>query len=125
LELSGLKINYAKYASLVGFINMYKTGNDMVFRIKDMTQTQNSTGVRVDTNQNKVDIIRRINSILGKQLYTTENTKTISQKGFCVILEMMLRQYTDDLVGGKIWFLDPEQAAYNNIVKLTAATGRK
>ena len=117
--LSKFRINTTKYAPIIGFVNMYKTGREMVFRIKDMSQLQNSTGVRVDTNQNKIDIIKRLNAILEHQVYTTENSKTISQRGFCVILEMILRQRTDDQFEGKVSFLDPEQTLYNNITKIT------
>jgi hypothetical protein len=73
----------------------------------------------VDTNQNKIDIIKRLNVILKSPVYTPENSKEISQRGFCVILEMILRQGAEEYFNGKISFLDPERALYNNITKIT------
>jgi hypothetical protein len=88
----------------------------MRFRVKDLTHLQNNTGTRID-NQIKSDIIKRINLILGENAYTDKNVNGINSMGFSIILEILMRQMTEDRVGGKMWFLDPETALVNTIQK--------
>jgi hypothetical protein len=46
-----------------------------------------------------------------------DNTKETMQLGLCVIVEIILRHRTTENAGGKIWFLNPEEAEYNKISK--------
>ncbi len=109
--------NPAQYSSIIGFINMFRTGKEMVFRIKDVTQQQNNTGTRIDS-QIKSDLIKRMNAIVGDtHKYDAANSKTIYQVGFCVLIEMVLRERTITKTQGQVWYLDPEQAMYNKITK--------
>ena len=121
-----------KYSPIIGFINMFKSGKEMVFRTKDFTQKQNNTGTRIDALI-KADVVKRLNEVLEDKTLppeqrekapkaynigrTKDKTADILQMGMCVILEMVLRQRTEDEFGGKVWFLNPEQAMYNNIAK--------
>ena len=88
----------------------------MRFRVKDLTHLQNNTGTRID-NLIKADIVKRINFILGENAYTDRNVNGINSMGFSVILEMLMRQMSEDRSQGKIWFLDPETALVNSIQK--------
>jgi hypothetical protein len=104
------------YANMVGFIN--STSNDkgkVFFRVKDMTQSHNNTGTRMDS-QIRADVIKRLNFIIQEQ-YTDVSAAGINQTGFCVMLELLLRQMTDDKIDGKSWFFDPETTAYLELSK--------
>ena len=114
----------ANFSRIIGFIDMFRTGKEMVFRIKDVTQMQNNTGTRLSgQTPGKGDIIKRLNEILetsdagGATIYTLDNTKETMQLGLCVIVEIILRHHTTEKEGGKIWFLNPEEAEYNKISK--------
>jgi len=108
-------LNPTRYSSILGFINMFRNGKEMVFRIKDVTQQQNNTGTRIDS-QIKSDLIKRINSIVGEsRQYDSENSKTIYQLGFCVLIEILLREQNQK--SDRIGYLDPEQTVYNKIAK--------
>ena len=81
----------------------------------------------------KADVVKRLNEVLEDKTLppeqrekapkaynigrTKDKTADILQMGMCVILEMVLRQRTEDEFEGKVWFLNPEQAMYNNIAK--------
>jgi hypothetical protein len=96
---------------------MFKTGNEMVFRIKDLQQMQNNTGTRLDSLI-KSDILKRLNVIMDEDVkYSDAELKAITQLGFCVIVEILMRQYNNDKKDGKVWYLDPETAMYSEITK--------
>jgi hypothetical protein len=104
------------YANMVGFIN--STSNDkgkVFFRVKDMTQSHNNTGTRMDS-QIRADVIKRLNFIIQEQ-YTDKTAAGMNQTGFCVMLELLLRQMNADKVESKSWFFDPESTAYLSISK--------
>jgi hypothetical protein len=108
--------NPSPYANMVGFIN--SSANDkgkVFFRVKDMTQSHNNTGTRMDS-QIRADVIKRLNFIVQEQ-YTDKTAAGINQTGFCVMLELLLRQMNADKVQGKSWFFDPESTAYLAISK--------
>ena len=106
---------------------MFKTGKEMVFRTKDLTQKQNNTGTRIDALI-KADVVKRLNAVLddgtGQNAYkierTRDKTSDILQMGMCIILEMVLRKRAEDQYGDKVWYLNPEQAIYNGITKYQA-----
>jgi len=112
----GAKFMPNPYAYMVGFIN--SSANDkgkVFFRVKDMTQSHNNTGTRMDS-QIRADVIKRLNFIIQEQ-YTDKTAAGINQTGFCVMLELLLRQMTVDKIEGKSWFFDPETTAYLEISK--------
>jgi len=117
-QLSKFRIDPKRFSKTVGFINVFKTGKEMVFRLKDVQQKQNNTGTRVDSLI-KGDIMRRFNEILGQPMYTDTDpvAKSIFQPGFCAMVEIVLRQWSEEEKDGKVWFLDPEQAMYTGITK--------
>ena len=111
--------------SLVGFVNLFtsKKSNqkEMVFKVKDLNQKRNNTGARID-DAGKEKIVKFLNIILGETKYNDENTENITQLGLCAILEMLMRQKTENSILGMIrmntvYFLTPEQTAITEIVK--------
>ena len=112
------QINSSEYSKNVGFIDMFRNGKEMVFRIKDITRMQNSTGTRLAAHTpTKGDIVKHLNGIVGNSMYNSSNTKEIMQLGLCVIVEMILRHRTLTKMEGKTWFFNPEEAEYNNVAK--------
>ena len=112
--------NSPEYSKIIGFIDMFRTGKEMVFRIKDTTQMQNNTGTRIAGHTpTKGDLVKRLNEIVDSSIHTynSANTKEITQFGLGIIIEMILRYRTLEKTDGKIWFMNPEDAAYNKISK--------
>ena len=111
----------AEYARMFGFINLFQSRNEMVFKIKEIVENQNypSKGTRIDS-QIKQNNVKRTNDLIenwtGITPYEKDEAKVISTPGFCIILEILMRYMTDKKTGGKIWFMDPERAMYNKIV---------
>jgi superfamily II DNA or RNA helicase len=110
---------------IVGFVNLFtsKKSNqkEMVFKVKDLSQKRNNTGARID-DAGKEKIVKFLNIILGETKYTDDNTENITQLGLCAILEMLMRQKTENKGLGifstnKTYFLTPEQTAITEIVK--------
>lgn len=117
-QLSKFRISPTMFSKTIGFINMFKTGKEMVFRIKNVEQLQNNTGTNIDS-YGKKEIIKRLNEVLdmATPLYGPENSKMIAQPGFSVIMEIIMRHRTKTRFQGKVWYLDPEEAMYSEITK--------
>ena len=116
--------NAEQYPRIVGFIDMFRNGKEMVFRIKDLNQLQNNTGTRINgQTPGKGDIIKRLNQIVhdgedvSDPMYSLTKSREIMQQGLCVIVELILRHRTQNEYNNQIWYLNPEQASYNNISK--------
>jgi hypothetical protein len=106
------------YSKIMGFIDMFHSGKEMVFRIKDVTQMQNNRGTRISAQTpGKGDIIKRLNEVIGTPMYSLSTSKEIMQMGLGVILEMILRHYTESKREDKVWFMNPEDAMYSGISK--------
>jgi hypothetical protein len=91
------------------------------FRVKDMTQSHNNTGTRMDS-QIRADVIKRLNFIVQEQ-YTDKTAAGINQTGFCVMLEILMRYYNDvemekNPIVQKTWFFDIEKTIFNNLANL-------
>ena len=114
-------ISRSSFNPLVGF-TIYKD-NKMYFNIKDLTQQRNNSGARIDSAGKKT-VIKKLNEIIGETKYTVENTKKtttskgISEYGLVSIFEIILRENNDNRKNGKIWYLNTEQAIFNNIEKI-------
>ena len=112
------------YFSTIGFINMFRNKQEMAFKIKNLRQMQNNTGTKLDgRTPGKGDIIQKLNEIVHsgenvvEPMYNLKKSKEIMQLGFCVILEIIIRNRTMKLYQDKIWYLTPEEANYNDIAK--------
>jgi len=118
---AAFRIDLKQSPGSVGFINVFKTGKEMVFRLKDIHQKQNNTGTRLDS-LTKGDIMRRLNLILGESRYVNNDptSDSILQTGFCVMVEIILRHWSSEKKDGHVWFLNPEEAMYTGITKYQA-----
>jgi hypothetical protein len=92
----------------VGFIGFEEKQKYMVFKVKDTENTRN-TGSRCDQSGKK-KTIDLLNLIVGKEEFTKENTRGVSQQELCVQQEFILRNYERENKNGKTWFLPTEMA---------------
>ena len=110
-----------KINSLISFTNFKE--NKMHFNIKDLTQKRNNVGARIDSAGKKT-IIKKLNEIVGENKYTVENTKKtkinngITEYGLACIFEIIVREYNSVRKDGRIWYMSPEPAIFNNIEKI-------
>ena len=107
---------------IIGFIGYEKNNRYLIFKTKDMTSKRN-TGARCD-EAGKQKTLESLNTIVGQERYTKENTKQLkgkdgtgvqdatSQTELCVLQEFLLRYFNKIKRNQKIWFLIPEMAAF-------------
>lgn len=141
--LSYMVINTQKreqYNDVMGFMSVFKhrdIDRGVVFKTKNIKEKKNNKGAYCN-NAGKQDLIKRINQILGSNIYSEEfitkkitvlvenkADKTVTEKkldngiykdGLCVILETLMRYYEDTHKNNKIWFLDLERSTINKLV---------
>jgi hypothetical protein len=118
IQLEKFKIDYSKLNVLVGFVNMFKN-REMVFKVKDLRQTRNNIGARCGDSTTRADAIKLLNTLLERNLYT--NKTDIRMISFCVIIETLMRYYTDIGKNDKIYYLTPEKTIINDIVHYSKA----
>jgi hypothetical protein len=100
--------------TMYGFVGEFKE-KEMVFKIKDATQSRGNTGARCDSAK-KSDVLKKMNELLGEpEKYTTANTEHIFHTGICVMMEMIMREFTRTKRGGKVYFFTAEQASLMGI----------
>lgn len=99
-------------STIIGFVNMFKN-KEMVFKIKDVRQKRNNVGARCGDSTTKSDVIKALNALLGMEV----KYDTTFHIGLCVLIEILLRWYTEIEKDGKTYFFDAEQTNVNNIVK--------
>jgi hypothetical protein len=111
-----------KMNALLGFVTQFtsKKSNvkEMVFKIKDMTEKRNNFGARID-DAGKDKVIKILNKIVKSTYYTDDNTTFVSQLGLCIVIEILMRSFSDDLgkSDGKYYYLTPEQTVMSEIIK--------
>ena len=93
---------------------MFKN-KEMVFKIKDVRQAKNNTGARCGDSTTKADVIKLINKLLEENAY--DDKTEILHFGLCVIMETLMRYFTDIKKDNKIYYLTPEETAINDIAK--------
>ena len=103
---------------IIGYIVDFKE-KEMIFKFKDITLTRNKLGARCDS-AGKADIIKMLNSVVG-DVYTQENTATLFQPKLCVILEILLREYTRTAKNQRVYFLTPEQSIVGEITRYSSS----
>jgi len=112
-QLDAFKVDYNKLNHLVGFVNTFKN-REMVFKLKDIRQTRNNIGARCGDSTTRADAIKQLHTLLERNVYT--NKTDIRMISFCVIIETLMRYYTDINKDGKIYYLTPEKTIINDIV---------
>jgi len=115
-QLDKYVIDDDKINDIVGFINMFKN-REMVFKIKDVRQARNNTGARCGDSTTKSESIKLLNLLLGTPVY--DDSTEFMNFGLCVIIEILMRYFTDIEKDGKVYFLSPEETAVNDIAKFT------
>lgn len=124
-------LDKSQYGNIVGFLGYEKHYKYLVFKTKDMSAPRD-TGARCD-EAGKTKTLTVLNSILGEQKYTKENTKiqkdesgknvikeAIGLQELCVIEEFTLRYYNKTRKDGKKYFFTPEMAIYFELYKIYA-----
>ena len=115
---------------VIGFMHIFKQ-NEMVFKIKEITNHRNNKGSKC-SSMGKIDIIKRINRILEENPYSTTSTairykptdaETILRPGLCVIVEIITRYYNEHEGSSKkrVWFFDVEKTLANKIIDIKSA----
>ena len=106
---------------IFGFMSWVPIMDESVFKMRDIDSTVNTTGARADQAPVK-DLILKINTILGKEkFYTEDNVKSADSIGegknrLVVLAELLLRYNNDtDIKDLKVWFLNGEQMDINSI----------
>jgi len=103
---------------VIGYIVDFKD-REMIFKFKDITLTRNKLGARCDS-AGKADILKMLNMVVsseGVEQFTQENTVGFFQPRLCVMLELILREYTRIRKHNRIYFLTPEQSIVGEITR--------
>ena len=123
-----LKFNSSDYNNIIGFIGYEKGNKNLSFKTKNMDSTRD-TGAKCD-QATKNKNLEKLNKIIGKEIYTIENTKVIKDKRgnvikeamskieICVLEEFILRYFNLISKNNKKWFLTPEMAIYHKLYKI-------
>ena len=120
-----LTMKHEDYNNIVGFIGYEKKNRYFAFKTKDMT-SKRDTGARCDES-GKVKTIQKINEIVGKEEFTSKNTKlekdedgnvireAIGHLELCIFQEFILRYFNTIKKEGKLWFFTPEMALWHKL----------
>jgi hypothetical protein len=107
--------------NIVGFMEWADNQQEYTFKIRDLTDSVNKKGARVNQAQIK-DIITKLNILLNKQMYDMDNIKEYIGEGkhkLVVLIEIIIREMQSKKQDNKIWFLSNEQILINDISKYT------
>lgn len=107
------------YNDIIGYIEYNNTGQDVVFKTLNV-KSHNDKGARCN-QASKLSNIERLNTHLGENKYTKQNTQqikegskvvhdAISNTELCILEEFILRYYNVISHNGKQWFVTPERA---------------
>ena len=116
-ELTKHTVSKSRLNRIVGYIVNFKD-KEMVFKFKDITLTRNKLGARCDS-AGKADVLKMLNTVVEAETYTQENTAVVYQPRLCVLLEILLREYTRVAKNGRVYFLTPEQSILSEITRYT------
>ena len=106
-----MKIRRYDFGPYYGFMSLFKDKQDVIFKVKTRDNTREK-GFRCD-QYGRSDRIKVLNKILGREQYTNENTKNISNSlELCCDQELLLRYYDRIQESGKNWFLNLEEYYY-------------
>jgi superfamily II DNA or RNA helicase len=113
-EIDRFDVEDDEINDIVGFTNMFKD-REMVFRIKNVVQSRNNKGAVCGNSTTKADVVKLTNQLLKTNVYDVKSE--FFNFGMCVIIEMLMRYYTEIKKNGKVYYLNPEQTAINDIVR--------
>lgn len=122
-----LSFKVENYNNLIGFLGYKKKNTALLFKTKALDAKRDTGAICEESGKEKS--IQKLNSILGKTIFTNENTKAIKEKGkiirealtqvdICILQEMALRYFNATKKNNKKWFLTPELAIYFKLYKV-------
>jgi hypothetical protein len=114
--LNKLNIKKSDYNDIIGFMTNIEKIDLIKFKTKEMKLKRNK-GARCD-QAGKQTNIKILNKILNEEKYTKNNTKDFRIQELCSTQEFILRYYDEIEKDGKKWFLNFEQAKYNDIERI-------
>ncbi len=117
-QIDKLDIPDEKINNIVGFVNMFKD-KEMVFKIKDVSQSRNNIGARCGDSTTKGDVIKLLNKLLETNEY--EDSTDIMHYGLCVVIEVLMRYFTEIGRNGLVYYITPEETAINDIARFSRA----
>jgi hypothetical protein len=106
-EIEKQVLNKEAMNKYVGFFSEFKK-EYMVFKVIDLEDPKGK-GARCDQSGKNV-AINLLNSIIGEENYTKDNTRGRNKMEFCIIQEFLLRLFNEQKKDDKIWFVTPIQA---------------
>ena len=98
--------------NIIGFMINFKNDDYIVFKTKDRNKILD-LGSRCD-QKSKTKGIEMLTEIIGENIYST---KGIIQSDICIIQELYLRIYDNELKDKKRWILNPSETILTNIDK--------
>jgi hypothetical protein len=104
---------------IIGFMEWTENQQEYVFKVRDLTDSVNKKGARVNQAQIK-DIITKLNTVLNKQMYDIDNIKDYIGEGkhkLVVLIEIIMREMQSKTQDNKVWVLSSEQMIINEIPK--------
>lgn len=111
--LKKMKIEVSEFFPIIAFIHPFK-GKEMSVKIKTMNlNNRNNKGARIDQTS-KPEIISKINSVLGKEIYSVGIKERAI--GLGAILEILMRYKTEQRE--TIMFFSPEETILNGVVDI-------
>ena len=102
----------------VGFMGFETNHKDMVFKIKDTTNSR-SYGYRcIQAGKGKkiIDTLEELESV-NPLLERSDTEAKDSVFELCIRIELLLRIYQAEKMDGKMWFIDTERAIFNQFEK--------
>jgi len=101
--------NYSKLNRFIGYIEINELGNK--FKTLDNSAKRNKG--RKCGSENKINIIKQINSIVGYEKFNKENTKDGKTAPYlCIFLEFILRYYNYEKKNNKLWFVNSDMIKF-------------
>jgi len=55
--------------------------------------------------------------LVGSPKYTDKNTEFVPQLGICIVIEIIMRLFSDQSRDGKHFYLSPEHAILSEVIK--------
>jgi hypothetical protein len=113
-ELKKMMVDKSKLNRMVGYIVNFKE-KEMVFKFRDIKSTVNRKGQRCDAAGKQV-IVQVMEKIGNMAVVSESYLSYIHSVSLCVLLEMIMREYTYRKIDGRVYYLTPEQTLLSNIM---------
>jgi len=109
--------NVTSMANMFEYSNFNKPLNNWnTSKVKDMTEKRNNIGARID-DAGKDKVIKLLNTLVGSTTYTNTNTEHVNQLGICIVIELLMRLFSDQKRNNKYYYITSEQAMISEVIK--------